>query len=167
MSPRGKPVDIIYTLGKSLRMNIGDKAPELLGIDKKGEEVYLSGYKGKKIVLYFYPRDSIPDRTAQACSPHDNYTELCEAGYKVIGVNINNEESRQKFIEKSNLPFTLIAGTDKELVKWFGIWGEKRLYDRVYVGTLHTTFLTNEEGIAEQVIDPKGVKTKEHASQIL
>ena len=148
-------------------MNIGDKAPELLGINEKGEEVRLSSYKGRKIVLYFYPKDSTSGCTAQACSLRDNYAELRKAGYEVIGVSVDNEKSHQKFIEKNNLPFTLIADTDKKLVEQFGVWGEKKLYGRAYMGTLRTTFLINEEGVVERIIGPKEVKTKEHASQIL
>ena len=131
-------------------MNVGDKAPELLGINEKGEEVRLNNYKGRKIVLYFYPKDNTSGCTAQACSLRDNYAELRKAGYEVIGVSVDNEKSHQKFIEKNNLPFTLIADTG-----------------RAYMGTLRTTFLINEEGVIERIIGPKEVKTKEHASQIL
>lgn len=148
-------------------MNVGDKAPEVLGVNELGEEIRLSAYKGKKIVLYFYPKDSTPGCTAQACSLRDNYTELRKAGYEVIGVSIDNEKSHRKFIEKNNLPFTLIADTDKKLAEEFGVWGEKKLYGRVYMGTFRTTFLINEEGIIERIITPKEVNTKEHAAQIL
>ena len=103
-------------------MNIGDKAPEILGINEEGEEIRLSDYKGKKIVLYFYPKDSTSGCTAQACNLRDNYTDLRKAGYEVIGVSVDNEKSHQKFIEKNNLPFTLIADTDKKLVEQFGVW---------------------------------------------
>ena len=136
-------------------INVGDKAPEILGTNEKGEEIRLSAYQGKKIVLYFYPKDSTSGCTAQACSLRDNYSELRKAGYEVIGVSVDNEKSHQKFIEKNNLPFTLIADTDK------------KLYGRAYMGTLRTTFLINEEGIVERIITPKEVKTKEHATQIL
>jgi len=146
--------------------NIGDKAPEVLGINEKGEEIRLSAYKGKKIVLYFYPKDSTSGCTAQACSLRDNYSELRKAGYEVIGVSVDSEKSHQKFIDKNNLPFTLIADTDKKLVEEFGVWGEKKLYGRAYMGTFRTTFLINEEGIIERIITPKEVKTKEHASQM-
>ena len=100
-------------------INVGDKAPEVLGINEKGEEIRLSAYKGKKIVLYFYPKDSTSGCTAQACNLRDNYSELRKAGYEVIGVSVDNEKSHQKFIEKNNLPFTLIADTDKKLVEEF------------------------------------------------
>lgn len=148
-------------------IQVGDKAPEVLGINEKGEEIRLSDYKGKKIVLYFYPKDSTSGCTAQACSLRDNYADLRKAGYEVIGVSIDNAKSHQKFIEKNALPFTLIADTAKKLVEQFGVWGEKKLYGRAYMGTLRTTFLMNEEGIVERIITPKEVNTKEHASQIL
>ena len=148
-------------------MNVGDKAPEVLGINEKGEEIRLSDYKGKKIVLYFYPKDSTSGCTAQACSLRDGYSELRKAGYEVIGVSVDSATSHQKFIAKNELPFTLIADTDKKLVEQFGVWGEKKMYGRTYMGTLRTTFIINEEGIVERIIGPKEVKTKEHAQQIL
>ena len=148
-------------------MNIGDKAPEILGVNEKGEEIRLSDYKGRKVVLYYYPKDSTSGCTAQACNLRDHYAELREAGYAVIGVSVDSEKSHQKFIEKNALPFPLIADTDKKLVEQFGVWGEKSMYGRKYMGTFRTTFILNEEGIIERIISPKEVKTKEHASQIL
>ena len=148
-------------------MNIGDKAPEILGFNENGEEIRLSKYQGKKIVLYFYPKDSTSGCTAQACNLRDNYTELCQAGYEVIGVSVDDAKSHQKFIAKNELPFTLIADTDKKLVEQFGVWGEKSMYGRKYMGTFRTTFIINEEGIIERIILPKQVKTKEHSKQIL
>ncbi len=148
-------------------MNIGDKAPEILGIDADGKEIRLSNYAGKKIVLYFYPKDNTSGCTAQACNLRDNYSELKKAGYEVIGVSVDNDKSHRKFIEKNNLPFPLIADTDKTLVEQFGVWGEKKLYGRSYMGTSRTTFLINEQGIIERIIGPKEIKTKEHAAQIL
>ena len=148
-------------------MNIGDKAPEILGVNEKGEEIRLSDYKGRKVVLYFYPKDSTSGCTAQACNLRDHYAELREAGYAVIGVSVDSEKSHQKFIEKNALPFPLIADTDKKLVEQFGVWGEKSMYGRKYMGTFRTPFILNEEGISERIISPKEVKTKEHASQIL
>ena len=148
-------------------INVGDKAPEILGTNEKGEEIRLSAYKGKKLVLYFYPKDNTSGCTAQACSLRDNYADLRKAGYEVIGVSIDDAKSHVKFIEKNNLPFTLIADTDKKLVEEFGVWGEKKLYGRAYMCTFRTTFLINEEGIVERIITPKEVKTKEHAAQIL
>ena len=148
-------------------MNIGEKAPEVLGINEKGQEIRLSQYKGKKIVLYFYPKDSTSGCTAQACNLRDHYTELRNAGYEVIGVSVDDAKSHQKFIAKNELPFTLIADTEKKLVEQFGVWGEKSMYGRKYMGTFRTTFIINEEGIIERIILPKQVKTKEHSKQIL
>ena len=148
-------------------MNIGDKAPEILGLNENGEEIRLSHYQGKKIVLYFYPKDSTSGCTAQACNLRDNYAELRQAGYEVIGVSVDDAKSHQKFIAKNELPFTLIADTDKTLVEAFGVWGEKSMCGRKYMGTFRTTFIINEEGIIERIILPKQVKTKEHSKQIL
>ena len=148
-------------------MNIGDKAPEILGLNENGEEILLSHYQGKKIVLYFYPKDSTSGCTAQACNLRDNYAELRQAGYEVIGVSVDDAKSHQKFIAKNELPFTLIADTDKKLVETFGVWGEKSMYGRKYMGTFRTTFIINEEGIIERILLPKQVKTKEHSQQIL
>ena len=148
-------------------MNIGDKAPEVLGINEKGEEMRLSNYQGKKVVLYFYPKDNTSGCTAEACSLRDNYAELKAKGYEVIGVSVDSEKSHQKFIEKYELPFTLIADTDKKLVEAMGVWGEKSMYGRKYMGTFRTTFLINEEGIVERIFLPKEIKTKTHAEQIL
>ena len=148
-------------------MNIGDKAPEILGLNENGEEIRLSNYQGQKIVLYFYPKDSTSGCTAQACNLRDNYTELRQAGYEVIGVSVDDAKSHQKFIAKNELPFTLIADTDKKLVEQFGVWGEKSMYGRKYMGTFRTTFIINEEGIIERIILPKQEKTKEHSKQIL
>lgn len=148
-------------------LNIGDKAPEVLGTNEKGEEILLSAYKGRKIVLYFYPKDNTSGCTAEACSLRDNYSELRKQGYEVIGVSVDDAKSHQKFIAKNELPFTLIADTDKTLVEQFGVWGEKSMYGRKYMGTFRTTFLINEEGVIEQIISPKQIKTKEHATQIL
>lgn len=148
-------------------MNIGDKAPEFLGLNEKGEEIRLSNYKGRKIVLYFYPKDMTSGCTAQACNLRDNYEELRKQGYEVIGVSINDQKSHQKFIEKNSLPFTLIADTEQKLVQEFGVWGEKSMYGRKYMGTFRTTFIINEEGIIERIILPKEIKTKDNAAQIL
>ena len=148
-------------------MNVGDKAPEILGINEKGEEIRLSDYKGKKLVLYFYPKDSTSGCTAEACNLRDNYDALRQAGYEVVGVSVDGEKSHQKFIEKNSLPFHLIADTDKKLVEQFGVWGEKSMYGRKYMGTFRTTFIINEEGIVELIIGPKEIKTKDHAAQIL
>ncbi len=118
-------------------------------------------------MLYFYPKDNTSGCTSEACSLRDNYSELRKAGYEVVGVSVDNEQSHQKFIDKHELPFTLIADTDKKLVEAFGVWAEKSMYGRKYMGTLRTTFIINEEGIVERIIGPKEIKTKEHGKQIL
>ncbi|MBO5180711.1 MAG: thioredoxin-dependent thiol peroxidase [Paraprevotella sp.] len=148
-------------------MNVGDKAPEVLGVNERGEEVRLSQYRGRKVVLYFYPKDNTSGCTAEACSLRDNYTALREKGYEVVGVSVDSEASHRKFIEKHELPFTLIADTDKKLVTEMGVWGEKSMYGRKYMGTFRTTFIIDEEGMVEKVFLPKEVKTKTHGEQVL
>ncbi|EIM32635.1 MAG: thioredoxin-dependent thiol peroxidase [Prevotella bivia] len=148
-------------------MNIGDKAPEVLGTDQNGKEIKVSDYKGKKIVLYFYPKDSTPGCTSQACNLRDNYSELQRQGYVVIGASIQDEKSHKRFIEKNNLPFPIIADKDLKLVETFGVYGEKKMCGRTYMGTFRTTFIINEEGIIERILNPKEIKVKEHAAQIL
>ena len=148
-------------------MNVGDKAPEILGTDQDGKEIKLSDYKGKKIALYFYPKDLTAGCTAQACNLRGNYHELIEKGYVIIGVSIQDEKSHKKFIEKNNLPFPIIADTNLKLVKEFGVYGEKKMYGRTYMGTFRTTFIINEDGVIERIIGPKQIKTKDHAAQIL
>lgn len=148
-------------------MNVGDKAPEILGINENGDEIRLSAYQGKKVVLYFYPKDNTSGCTAEACSLRDNYSELRKQGYEVIGVSIDSEKSHRSFIDKHQLPFTLIADTEKTLVTEMGVWGEKSMYGRKYMGTFRTTFIIDENGIIEKIFLPKEIKTKTHAEQIL
>ncbi len=148
-------------------MNIGDKAPEILGVNENGEEIRLSQFAGKKIALYFYPKDNTSGCTAEACSLRDNYSELKAKGYEVIGVSVDSEASHRKFIEKHSLPFQLIADTEKKLVSEMGVWGEKSMYGRKYMGTFRTTFIINENGVIEKVFLPKEIKTKTHGEQIL
>lgn len=148
-------------------MTIGTKAPDLLGLNEKGEEIRLSQYAGKKLVLYFYPKDSTSGCTTEACNLRDNYATLRRAGYEVVGVSVDSAASHQKFIAKHELPFPLIADTEKTLVEAFGVWGEKSMYGRKYMGTFRTTFIINEEGIVERIFLPKEIKVKEHAEQIL
>ncbi len=150
-----------------MALTIGDKIPEILGKDQNGKELTAGDFAGKKLVLYFYPKDNTPGCTAEACSLRDNFGELRKAGYQILGVSVDNEKSHQKFIEKQQLPFPLIADTDKRLVGLFGVWGEKTLAGRKYMGTFRTTFLINESGVIERIITPKEIKTKEHAEQIL
>ncbi len=142
-------------------------APDFLGTDQDGKEIRRSDFPGKKIALYFYPKDSTPGCTAQACSLRDNYQALIDAGYQVIGVSVDSAASHKKFIEKNNLPFPLIADTDHKLVDEFGVWGEKSMYGHKYMGTFRTTFIIGTDGNVERVIGPKEIKTKIHARQIL
>ncbi len=148
-------------------MNIGDKIPEVLGLDETGREVKASDFAGKKLVLYFYPKDNTSGCTAEACSFRDNIGELSAKGYEVLGVSINTADSHRKFIEKQQLPFHLIADTDHRLTEEMGVWGEKSMCGRKYMGTLRTTFLIDENGVITDVFTPKQIKTKEHATQIL
>ena len=150
-----------------MALQIGDKAPEILGINQDGKEIKLSDFNGKKLVLYFYPKDNTSGCTDEACSIRDGYSELRKAGYEVIGVSVDNEKSHQKFIEKNQLPFDLIADTEKSLVEQFGVWAEKSMYGRKYMGTLRTTFIIDENGIIEKIILPKEIKTKLHGRQLL
>jgi len=145
----------------------GDKAPEILGINQDGKELKLSDFSGKKIVLYFYPKDNTPGCTAQACSLRDNYDTLRKAGFEVIGVSADSTKSHQGFISKQHLPFNLIADTETVLSRVFGTWGEKSMYGRKYMGMFRTTYIIDENGIIEKVIEPKEVNTKNHAEQIL
>ncbi len=148
-------------------MNVGDKAPEVLGVNENGEQVLLSHYRGKKVVLYFYPKDNTSGCTAEACSLRDNYQALREKGYEVVGVSVDGIESHKKFIAKHELPFTLIADTDKKLVGEMGVWGEKSMYGRKYMGTFRTTFVIDENGVIEKIFLPKEIKTKTHGEQLL
>ncbi|MDY6409150.1 MAG: thioredoxin-dependent thiol peroxidase [Prevotella sp.] len=148
-------------------MNIGDKCPELLGRDQNGNELKLSDFAGKKLVLYFYPKDMTPGCTNEACNLRDNYERFLDMGYAVVGVSVDDENKHQKFIEKHSLPFPLIADTDHKLVEAFGVWGEKKMYGRTYMGVFRTTFVISEAGIVERIIGPKEIKVKDHAKQIL
>ena len=146
---------------------IGDRVPDLLGTDQVGKEVRMSDYQGKKVALYFYPKDNTSGCTAEACSLRDGYEALQAKGYEIIGVSKDSAKSHQGFIQKQNLPFRLIADTDTTLQQTFGVWAEKKLYGRTYMGTLRMTFIIDEQGIVTHIFGPKEVKTKEHAQQIL
>ena len=147
--------------------NIGDKVDDLLGLDQNGNEVRLSDYPGKSIALYFYPKDMTSGCTAQVCNLRDNYDDLLSASYQVIGVSVDPAQSHLRFIAKNNLPFPLIADTDHKLVEKFGVWGEKSMYGRKYMGTFRTTFIIAPDHTISRIITPKQVKTKDHAAQIL
>ena len=141
--------------------------PQLTGTDENGNEIKLSDFKGKKLVLYFYPKDSTPGCTAEACSLRDNYEAMLARGYEVIGVSVDSERSHRNFIAKQSLPFHLIADTEKTWVEAFGVWGEKKMCGRTYMGTFRTTFIIYEEGRIERIFAPKEIDTKNHAAQIL
>lgn len=141
--------------------------PDLLGTDQNGAEIRRSDFPGKSIALYFYPKDSTSGCTAQACNLRDNYSQLLAAGYQVIGVSADSEASHRKFIEKNSLPFPLISDPTHKLLEEFGVWGEKSMYGRKYMGTFRTTFLIDPQGKITRIITPKEVKTKDHAAQIL
>lgn len=150
-----------------MALTIGDLVPEILGLDQDGKEVKASDYKGKKLVIYFYPKDNTPGCTAEACSLRDNFTDLRKAGYEILGVSADSQSSHKKFIEKKELPFSLIADTDRKLIEHFGVWAEKNFMGKKYMGIVRTTFLINGEGKIEHIIGPKEIKTKEHGLQIL
>ncbi|MFA5649180.1 MAG: thioredoxin-dependent thiol peroxidase [Bacteroidales bacterium] len=143
----------------------GDNAPMFKGLDENGSTIELHSFSGKKVVLYFYPKDSTPGCTAQACDLRDNYNMLLAKGYVVIGVSADSQKSHQKFKEKHNLPFPLISDTEKEIIKAYGVWGPKQFMGKTYDGIHRTTFIINEEGLIEEVIYK--VKTKEHTDQII
>lgn len=147
-------------------MNIGDKVPDFLGYDMNGKEVCLSDAPGMKTALYFYPRDLTSGCTAQACNLRDNMPALKAEGYRVIGVSVDDAASHRKFTERNNLNFTLIADTNHKLVELFGVWGEKKMCGRTYMGTLRTTFIISPDGVVERIIGPRQIKTKDHAAQI-
>lgn len=148
-------------------MKIGDKAPEVLGKDELGRDIRLSDYRGRKLVLYFYPKDNTSGCTAEACSLRDGYDKLQAEGYEVVGVSKDSAASHVKFKEKHQLPFPLIADVNRELIEAMGAWGEKTMYGKKTMGTIRTTFIINEEGIIEQILAGKQVNTKQHAEQIL
>src|ERR1043165_114738 len=135
-----------------MKLQVGDVAPEFTTKDQDGNTVRLSDFKGKKVVLYFYPNDMTPGCTAEACSLRDNYKTLQKQGYVVLGISSNDEKSHRKFIEKEKLPFSLLADTDKSVHEKYGTWAEKSLYGRKYMGTLRVTFIINENGVISEII---------------
>ena len=147
------------------KLNIGDKAPEINAVDQNGNQITLDQYKGKKVVLYFYPKDMTPGCTAQSCNLSDNYKLLQKNGYDVIGVSCDSIKRHQKFIEKHSLPFNLISDEDQKVVNDYGVWQLKKFMGREYMGIVRTTFLIDEKGIIQDIIEK--VNTKDHTSQIV
>ena len=146
-------------------IKIGDKAPEINSIDQNGEKISLEQFKGKKIVLYFYPKDMTPGCTAQSCNLKDNYQQLLDNGYVVIGCSADSTDSHKKFIEKYDLPFPLISDDNKVVVNDYGVWGLKKFMGKEYMGINWTTFVIDENGIINDIISK--VNTKNHTAQIL
>lgn len=142
----------------------GVKAPLFTSINQDGKEISLSDFLGKKIILYFYPKDNTPGCTAEACNLNDNLSELTNKGFEVIGVSPDSTKSHQNFIAKYNLNFQLISDIEKKVLEAYGAWGEKKMYGKSYMGVLRKTFIIDEHGIIEKIIDK--VKTKEHTAQI-
>ncbi len=143
----------------------GDKAPEFIGVDQDGKNISLGSFRGKKVVLYFYPRDNTPGCTAEACNLRDNYSLLINKGFAIVGVSADDGKSHMKFIAKFHLPFPLIADTDKKICNLYGVWGPKKFMGRTFEGITRTTFVISEKGIIEAVFDK--VNTKDHTKQIL
>jgi thioredoxin-dependent peroxiredoxin len=143
----------------------GDIAPEINSSDQNGNPVSLAGFKGSKVIVYFYPKDDTPGCTAEACSLRDGYSELLNKGFKIIGVSADNGKSHKKFADKYHLPFPLIPDTEKEIIKAYGVWGRKKFLGKEYDGIIRTTFIIGEDGKILKVIED--VKTKNHSEQIL
>lgn len=143
----------------------GDKAPDFVAKDEQGNELRLKDFRGKKVVLYFYPKDMTPGCTAESCNLRDNYKALQKLGYEVLGISTDSEKSHQKFIAKENLPFRLLSDPDKQVHELYGTWVEKSMYGRKYMGTSRVTFLIDENGFIDDIIQK--VDTKNHAAQII
>jgi peroxiredoxin Q/BCP len=147
------------------KLEAGDKAPMFEGVNQNGEKISLKDFKGKKIILYFYPKDNTPGCTAESCNLNENYEMWLNKGYDVVGVSPDNEKSHKNFISKFGLKFNLIADTEHKILEDYGAWGEKSMYGKKYMGVLRTTYVINEDGIIEAVFDK--VDTKNHTSQII
>ncbi len=148
-----------------MELTIGQQAPAFTGKDQNGNSITLADFAGKKLVIYFYPKDNTPGCTTQACNLRDNYDLLLKKGYAVVGVSCDTEKKHQNFINKFDLPFPLIADTEQELVNLYGVWKEKSMYGKTFMGIARTTFVIDEKGIIEEII--KKVDTKNHTDQIL
>lgn len=147
------------------KLKVGDKAPDFAGINQNGEKVSLKDFAGKKLILYFYPKDNTPGCTAESCNLNDNYNDWLDKGFEVLGVSPDSVKSHQNFKNKYNLKFDLIADTEKEMLQKYGAWGEKNMYGKKYMGVLRTTFIIDEKGVIEEIFEK--VKTKDHTNQII
>ncbi len=134
-------------------LRVGDKAPAITATDQHGQTVSLSDFKGKKVILYFYPKDNTPGCTTEACNYRDNYQSLLADGFEVVGVSVNSERSHRNFANKYKLPFTLLVDTDQRIVNDYGVWAQKSLFGKKYMGTLRTTFVIDEQGVIAHIID--------------
>lgn len=146
-------------------LNVGDSAPNFVALNEVGQSISLFDFLGKKVILYFYPKDMTPGCTAESCNLGENYKLLQEKGFIVLGVSPDSSKSHQKFIDKYNLPFSLISDEDKTVIKAFGVWGPKKFMGREYDGVHRTTFVIDEDGVIEKIFSK--VKTKDHTNQIL
>jgi thioredoxin-dependent peroxiredoxin len=148
-----------------MKINVGEKAPMFTGLNQNGQTTSLESFRGKKLILFFYPQDNTPTCTVEACNLRDHYMELKSAGYELLGVSADSQKKHQNFIKKFNLPFDLIADTEREIINAFGVWGEKKTFGKTYDGIHRTTYVIGESGKIINRID--GVKSKNHAQQIL
>lgn len=146
-------------------LSVGDKAPDFSGFNQNGELVSLSGFAGKKLILYFYPKDNTPGCTAESCNLNDNYQMWLVKGYEVVGVSPDKVASHKKFADKFNFGFNLVADPETKILQDYGVWGEKSMYGKKYMGVLRTTFVIDENGVIEQIFDK--VDTKDHTNQII
>lgn len=148
-----------------MELQVGDKAPSFEGKNEKGETISLKDFDGKRLILFFYPKDDTSVCTVEACNFRDNYLDLAAKGFEVVGVSVDDEKSHQKFVNKYDLPYNLIADVEKEIVNKYGVWGEKSMYGNKYMGTMRTTFVISAKGTIEAIIEK--VKSKEASQQVL
>ena len=161
-----KRIKLIIELKRNMsKLEIGSAAPEFTAKNENGKDISLKDYRGKKVILYFYPKDSTPGCTTESCNFRDNYESLVDQGFEVIGVSADDEKSHRRFIDKHKLPFTLIADTDKSVINKYGVWGPKKFMGRSYEGINRKTFVIDEEGHIEHIIEK--VKNKQATQQIL
>jgi len=158
-------IDTFMSDLQKIHLSIGDKAPDFSCLDQEGNMISLADFAGKKLVLFFYPRDNTPGCTAEACNLRDHYDDLREAGFELLGVSADSQKKHQNFIRKFDLPFSLLADVDKEVIQAYGVWGPKKFMGKSFEGILRTTFVIGEDGRILNILTK--VKTKDHAAQIL